>query len=168
MERLCPKCGNLVNGNGKFCPNCGSELPVVSLNKSENSGYSQQTNYTGGNYANSRVNGYNNNSDSHAAPMPDYPRNTAPADNSDMSLKEWVITILLTNIIPIVSLVITIVWAFSSDTPITKKRYCQALLIYQCFMIAISIVLSVFILIIGVGCAVGRSDLMNTYDYWQF
>ncbi len=126
---------------GKICPRCGSHIggdckfcPDCGLELP------------------SAVNMYNNGYK---------PENTA--DSTAMSLKDWIVTILVTNVIPLVSFVFTIVWAFSNDIPAAKKRYCQALLIYNCVMSAAVIILIVFIFIIGIGCVVGTLDYLSEY-----
>ncbi len=128
---------------GKICPRCGSHIggdckfcPDCGLELP------------------SEVNVYN---------MPDgngyKPENMT--DSTAMSLKEWIVTILVTNVIPLVSLVFTIVWAFSNDVHAAKKRYCQALLIYNCVMAAVWVILFISMFIIGLGCSVGILETIS-------
>lgn len=62
-----------------------------------------------------------------------------------ISVKEWVLTLLVMSI-PFVGLIMTIVWAFSSGTNISRRNYCIARLIMAA-VVAVLIIL--FYLSIG-------------------
>lgn len=124
-------------------PSCGEPLPAaVQLEKtpqttpmgasqqndimpSANSipSYSQQNSYTApqpaqiNNYGSSNAQQFNN--------------NVQPVNDTPMTLGQWVGTIILTTWFGIISLILCIVWGVSSDTPINKKRYCQAMSSYR-------------------------------------
>ncbi|HWT26980.1 MAG TPA: hypothetical protein VN131_03500, partial [Mobilitalea sp.] len=66
-------------------------------------------------------------------------------NNAPMTLKDWIITLLLL-CIPIANIVLMFVWAFGSNVNKSKKTYFQAALI----MAAIGIVISIFFVIIAV------------------
>lgn len=51
-----------------------------------------------------------------------------PADTSVMSVKDWVITLIITAI-PMVGIVMLFVWAFGSDTNLNKRNWSKAALI---------------------------------------
>lgn len=72
----------------------------------------------------------------------DLNQNTTPvvqnSDQSVMSLGQWVITILVTTIIPCVNIIMLFVWGFGNGNE-NRKNYCRAMLI----IMAVSIVLSV-------------------------
>ena len=45
-----------------------------------------------------------------------------------MSYKEWAINIFLSSL-PVVGLILLLVWAFDSNTPITKKNWAKGMLL---------------------------------------
>lgn len=61
-------------------------------------------------------------------------------NNSIVTMGDWVITILLSGI-PIVNIVMLCVWAFGSGTPVSKKNYAKAQLIF----VAIGVVLMILL-----------------------
>ena len=150
MQRICPKCNTLVTGEGSFCPSCGAPLPAaVDLDKQP---ASQSVQFTAPAQ------------DPHRAEMPNYGTQTsttyansqsynsapAPVSGQEMTLGQWVGTVICCTWFGIISLILSIVWAVSADTPIAKKRYCQAMIIIQCISIALVIVFYiVFFAILG-------------------
>jgi hypothetical protein len=62
-------------------------------------------------------------------------------DERPLSVKDWVINILLT-CIPCVGIILLLVWAFSSAGNINRKNWARAMLIISIIMIAISIIFS--------------------------
>ena len=62
-----------------------------------------------------------------------------------VSVKEWLITNLIL-MIPLVNIVMTIVWAFSSNTNPNKANYFKAALILFAIVMAIYLVLAVVFL----------------------
>ena len=169
MERFCNKCGTLVSGEGKFCPQCGEPMEsAVDLSKPSDRAFSQpaagsmptaqqpiapapvpqQNTYnTTGNYAQ----------------MPNYNmNNTAPAERVDnMSVGQWVGFILLTSAIPLVSLILLFVYAFG-DYPQPKKNYCRAMLI----LAAIGIGIYILMMIGTVSCIGCLGGSLNSYSYY--
>ncbi|MBQ8172041.1 MAG: hypothetical protein IJZ95_08640 [Oscillospiraceae bacterium] len=77
-----------------------------------------------------------------AQPMP-YNNITAPAAK-EMTVGEWVLTIFLSGL-GIIGLVLLFVWGFGNDTPIAKKNYARAMLIWQAIAIGLVIIMYVFI-----------------------
>lgn len=51
-----------------------------------------------------------------------------PEDTSVMSVKDWVITLLITAI-PLVGIVMLFVWAFGSDTNLNKRNWSKGALV---------------------------------------
>ncbi len=79
-------------------------------------------------------------------------------DNQSVSVKDWVLTILITAI-PVVGLVMLFVWAFSDDTIPAKANWAKARLVW----LAIGIVFSVvFIALFGATLLALLGDLPNT------
>ncbi|NEW06983.1 hypothetical protein GK047_13310 [Paenibacillus sp. SYP-B3998] len=66
--------------------------------------------------------------------------------NSVISLKEWMITILLMAI-PIVNLIMLFVWAFGGGTNASKSNYAKATLIWMGIGIVLYVI--IFVLILG-------------------
>lgn len=61
-------------------------------------------------------------------------------NDSVITMGDWVVTLLLT-FIPIVNIIMLCIWAFGSDTPLSKKNFAKAQLIF----LAIGIVLSILL-----------------------
>lgn len=166
MQRVCPKCNTLVTGEGSFCPSCGEALPAaVELNKTPQTApisSEPMPNYGAG-----------QNMSYGAAPQPiptpmsgssnvQYNNTVQSVNDTPMTLGQWVGTIILTTWFGIISLILCIVWGVSADTPINKKRYCQAMIIIQ----AISIVLSIIMVIICSAFIAGIGDAVINSGYY--
>ncbi len=160
MQRVCSKCGTLVTGDGDFCPSCGSSLPsVVDLNKNGASQSAQygapgQNSYQGGtpNYGTPTSTTYaNSGSTQYSQPIP----------NQEMTLGQWVATVICCTWFGIISLILCIVWGFSDSTPTAKKNYCRAMLILQ----VIGIVLYIIFLIVFISILSANEDLMSEIMY---
>ncbi len=134
MERFCEKCGSLVSGDVKFCPTCGAPLPgAVDLDKPAGQPQSVQPNY---NYTNQPMGGYG---------APQYNNQIIQPQQQNMTIGQWVGTILLCTCLGTVSFILTIVWAFSSNTPEPKKSFCKAYFYVQLIMIGVTILLCIII-----------------------
>ena len=128
----------------RFCPNCGenSQLPpdavMPAVNPSEQPqqsyGYAQQQ-YNG--YNQQQYNGYNQ-QQYNAAPQYAAPQ-SAPQD--EMSVKQWVGTIVVTTFFGLISLIFLFIWGFG-EGPESRKRYCKAMLITMLIGIGVSIILT--------------------------
>ena len=143
MERLCEKCGSLVSGDVKFCPNCGEPLKgAVDLGKTEDmppvqSGYGDQTNYVA--------------QQSYGYSAPQYGQNIAPGSNlqnKTMTAGQWVGTIILCTWFGLISFILNIVWAFGANTPEPKRSFCRAVFILEIIGMALSTILAVIMLIL--------------------
>lgn len=75
-----------------------------------------------------------------------------PVNSQTMSVKDWVITLIVLAL-PLINLVMLLVWAFGSSGNINRKNYCLASLL----MIAIAMALSLcfFVLAALVGAVAG-------------
>lgn len=151
MQRVCPKCNSLVNGEGSFCPTCGE--PLQSAVQLEKDPMPQSQPMPGQSIQFSAPQ-----QDVHQASMPNYgaPQQpmysaqpaynyNAPAQQNqqEMSLGQWVGTIILTTWFGLISIILTAVWAFGSSAPVAKKRYCQALFIFQIIGVVFTIIFTV-------------------------
>lgn len=144
MERFCGKCGKLVSGEGQFCPDCGAPLDsAVNLSKPEQPAQStpyvqpmqpaQPSQPAQQNFGSQTTSGSYNQSQ-----MPNYPQtsNVSNERSEDMTVGQWVGTLLLGSCLGCVSIVLLFVWAFG-DTPQPKKNWARAMLIIQLISIAI-------------------------------
>ncbi len=62
-----------------------------------------------------------------------------------ITLGEWLITLILMAI-PIVNIVLLFVWGFSDSTPLSKKNYARASLIFMAIGIILSMLFSATLL----------------------
>lgn len=141
MERLCEKCGSLVSGDVKFCPNCGEPLKgAVDLGKSEDISPVQ----SGGNqtnYVEQQGYGYS---------TPQYGQNIAPSGNPQsktMTTGQWIGTIILCTWFGLISFILNIVWAFGSTTPEPKRSFCRAMFIMEIIGMVLSSIMGIIMLI---------------------
>ena len=161
MERLCKSCGTLVTGEGKFCPSCGGELEsAVDLSKPVNE--VQNTASPADNVANPYVAPVSSvpvasnttyNTAGNQGTMPNYTNVnvnlTAPVNNDEMSLKDWIWTLVIPYLVGCITcgigqFIMWIVWACSNSIPVAKKRFAQA----QLVLMAVSVVLVILIYVI--------------------
>ena len=75
-----------------------------------------------------------------------------------MTLGQWVGTILLTQCLGIISIILLFVWAFSDSTPTSKKNYCRAMLIFEAIMIGVVILVMIMIFSLA-GTAAGLGNI---------
>lgn len=121
MSLRCPKCGNFVEHDERFCTKCGENLQNVVWDQFSGNVDPNMNQY------HTQYNSYDN---------------RMPVDNSDMSFKQWVATVLVTTLFGIVSLVFLFIWGFGSG-PEARKKYCKAMLIVKAISVGISIVLMI-------------------------
>ena len=120
--------------------------------------YSQQNSYTApqpaqiNNYGSSNAQQFNN--------------NVQPVNDPPMTLGQWVGTIILTTWFGIISLILCIVWGVSSDTPINKKRYCQAMIIIQAISLAVGIIFAIVFAVSMVGIGSSIADSVGSGYYY--
>jgi len=65
-----------------------------------------------------------------------------------METKDWLITILVIQLVPIVNIVMLFVWGFGEGN-INRRNFCRAYLIVMGISIAIVIVFTVILVLIG-------------------
>jgi len=61
-------------------------------------------------------------------------------ENKAMSVSDWIITFLVTAI-PFIGFILLFVWAFGSETNLSKKNWAKALLIFYVLLIVLWIFL---------------------------
>ena len=67
-------------------------------------------------------------------------------ENKQMSVGDWVITMIIASI-PLIGIIMLFVWAFGSDTNLSKKNWAKAILIF--FGIIIVIYILIIVLFLG-------------------
>lgn len=178
MQRVCTKCNTLVTGDGAFCPSCGEPLPAaVQLEKTPQTtpmgapqndampagtvpNYGQQSSYTAPQPAQSNYYGSSN--------AQQFNNNVQPVNDTPMTLGQWVGTIILTTWFGIISLILCIVWGVSSDTPINKKRYCQAMIIIQAIGLAVGIIFAIVFAVSMVNIGSRLADSLGGYSGYYY
>lgn len=151
MERFCDKCGTLVSGDGEFCPSCGARLEgAVSV---PNSGVDlgkpgvepMMPNAPLGSVPTPTPaptpNTYQGQSNMGYAQQPVYPQPNYSQQQvqPEMTVGSWVLTIFLSGL-GIIGIILLFVWGFSDSTPIAKKNYARAMLIWQLIAVVLIIV----------------------------
>lgn len=86
------------------------------------------------------------------APIQQQPAYQPPVASDEVSVGEWMWTILLL-CIPIVNFVMLLIWAFGGTTSASKANFCKAQLIWMLIGVCLSIVLSILGVMVGVGLA---------------
>ncbi len=76
-------------------------------------------------------------------------------DSSVMSLKDWVITLIIASI-PLVGFIMLFVWGFGSGTNVNKANFAKAALIMYAIMIGIYILI---MMTIGAAFMSGMADM---------
>ncbi len=127
MSKTCKNCGNTFEDHMNICPRCGMQyVEDMQMPQQPNQQQYQQPQYQQPQYTQ-----YPYQQPMAGQPVPDQP----------MTMGQWLGTILLTTMLGTVSLILLFVWAFSSNTPPTKKNYCRAMLIIQAISVVLSIIL---------------------------
>ena len=84
------------------------------------------------------------------APMQSQPAYEPPMESDDVSMGEWMWTILLL-CIPVVNFILLIIWAFGGSTKASKANYCKAQLLWMLIFFCLSFVLTILAIFVGVG-----------------
>ena len=152
MERVCPKCGTLVNGDGVFCPECGTHLDnVVDLNSPQSASIPASEPIPANSYTQNAGAAPNPAPSGYSNQIPQYPQsyNNAPAGEPQekMSVGSWIGTIILTTWFDPISLILLFVWAFG-NTPQPKKNFCRAMLVFR--LIALILAVALFVIIMSI------------------
>ena len=94
--------------------------------------------------------------------------NVQPVNDTPMTLGQWVGTIILTTWFGLISLILCIVWGVSADTPINKKRYCQAMLIIQAIGLGVAILMVIIMTAVFAGIGASLSDALANSSYYYY
>lgn len=152
MSKTCKNCGNTFEDHMNICPRCGMQYvadtaPQYSNSQPNNGAFNPSQNpnpYAQSNYTQP---GYGQNYQ-----QPAYPAYPAAPTNEQMTVGNWVATILLTQCLGIISLVLLFVWGFGDNVPLAKKNYCRAMLIFEA--IAVGLVILLIILMAAAGASI--------------
>ena len=136
MAKRCAKCGNFMMDDERFCPNCGENsqseavtppAPVPQQDNQQNQQYYQQAQQP-----------QQNQQYTYGQPgaAPQY----IPPQQEEMTLGKWVWTIIATTFFGLISLIVSLVWAFG-DGPESRRRYCKALLIVELISVGLAIIM---------------------------
>ncbi|MBE6901597.1 MAG: hypothetical protein E7478_03915 [Ruminococcaceae bacterium] len=164
MERFCDTCGSLINSVAQKCPFCGTQqdLSAVSLAKqnsaepaNDRSLYANGVSCAAGN--SSVMQNYG------ASPFPNYGNNGYNAVNmpvqqqssNQMTMGQWVGTILLTSCLGVISLILLLIWGFGVDAVEPRKSYCRAVFVIQ--LVGTIVFTILFTLLMGILMAEGSN-----------
>ena len=110
---------------------------AVDLGKAETSPQPIQPNY-----------GYTNNTNSgYGAPQYGQTPNSNTVPQNTMTTGQWIGTILLCTCLGIISLILNIVWGFSSSTPEPKRGFCRGMFFAELILMGISIILCIILVV---------------------
>ncbi len=79
---------------------------------------------------------------------PAYPQFGQPRFEEPMSVKDWVITVIISGI-PVAGIIMLCIWAFGSDAPRTKSNYAKAMLIIQAVSVVFGIIIGILYAMLG-------------------
>lgn len=153
MSKTCKNCGNTFEDHMNICPRCGMQYVADTMAQSaaqypnsqpnngaagsvQNPNQYPQPNYTQPSYQQSYT-------------QPTYPAYSNVPPSEQMTVGNWIATILLTQCLGVISLVLLFVWGFGDNVPMAKKNYCRAMLIFEA--IAVGLVIIMVILMIAAG-----------------
>jgi hypothetical protein len=71
-----------------------------------------------------------------------------PFDSEPMSVKDWVITLIILAL-PLINIVMILVWAFGGTGNINRRNYCRASLLIFAIFLGLAICVSLLTLLVG-------------------
>jgi len=66
-------------------------------------------------------------------------------DNKEMSVGDWMITLLI-SVIPLVGFIMLFVWAFGSGTNVSKQNWAKATLVFAAILVVLYFILGAAII----------------------
>lgn len=154
MAKRCTKCGNFMMDDERFCPNCGenAQLPPDAVIPTANTSEQPQQ--------------YNTYQQQYNA-APQYMAPPYPVPVEEMSLKKWVITIVVTTFFGIISLIFLFIWAFG-DGPESRRRYCKAMLITMLIGLGVGLIFTAIFFSVFAGLITnGINEYARQYQNWD-
>lgn len=144
---ICNNCGCEFADGSTFCPNCGfaTEGNAAQQDKPDFQKAPPPPVYDPYNTAPPQMQ-----QPYGAMPpyTPAYAQFGQPQLEEPMSVKDWVVTFLISSI-PIAGIIMLCVWAFGSDAPRTKSNYAKAMLIFQAVSVVFGVVIGVLYAMLG-------------------
>lgn len=134
MERLCGRCGALISGDVKFCPNCGAPMKsAVDLGKHDASNAPGAPNFSSGNIPTS---GYG---------APQYGQSYNPYSPQNVPLEtltasQWIGTFIVCTCLGVISLILNIIWGFCSDMPEPRRSFSRGMILINIVGIVFGII----------------------------
>ncbi len=159
MSKTCKNCGNTFEDHLNICPRCGMQFVADSAQYTtaqpygDTNQYSQQNGYNQQNYGQQGYPQYQQPNYQQPAYRP------YPAANEEMTVGNWLATIILTSL-GFIGTILLFVWAFGSNVPTAKKNYCRAMLIMQAIALGLVII---FMIILGIAGASVFDEINNSY-----
>lgn len=147
MSKTCQNCGNVFEDNTNVCPRCGMQY-IEAQNTAPAGNFSnpyQQPAYPQPQYQQNYQQNYQQ-------PYQQNYNYNPPVDQT-MTVGSWVGTILLTHLFGIISIILLFVWGFSDSTPLAKKNYCRAMLIFEAIAIGFALLLVILMVAVGISVA---------------
>lgn len=162
MSKTCSKCGNVCDDSTIFCDACGNRFESGDNGNAQSAYYQNQSqNNSQQSYGQNSQYGYGN-----VQNTPQYNQGffVQPAEQP-ISTGKWFLYQLLFAI-PVVGLVMLIITACGGlgDGNTTFKNYARAMLIWQ----VIAIVLTILLVVLGVGTALSLSSSVANYPYGSY
>lgn len=74
--------------------------------------------------------------------------NPIPFDSEPMSVKDWVITLIILAL-PLINIVMLLVWAFGGSGNINRRNYCRASLLIFAIILGLAICVSLLTVLVG-------------------
>lgn len=161
MSKTCKNCGNIFEDHMNICPRCGMQFVEDTAAQYVN----PQTNNTAQNPAPYTQQGYpQQNYGQQTYQPPGYQAYPAPVPVSEqMTVGNWIATILLTHCLGIISLILLFVWGFSDNVPMAKKNYCRAMLIFEAIAVGLVILLIILMAAAGASLFDGLGNYSSGY-----
>lgn len=133
MSKICTNCNNAFDDSMNICPYCGAQFGVNSAQPAQSY---QQNAYP--------VQGYQQTYYGQPVQYPVYPNN-----QEQMTIGNWLATIILTNLFFPLDIIMLFVWGFGSSVPSAKKNYCRAMLILRAIAVGLVVLLIILFGIMG-------------------
>lgn len=139
-EKFCSNCSNPITEDSKFCPNCGA---VVT-----NEVHTEPQPVEVQSEVQPEVKPEVQPQMQQQAPPPVQPQQAPqqapqyyrpPMSSDPLSPLQWILTLIVLGL-PLIGIIMTFVWAFSSTTNLNRKNYCIGVLIFAAIILVLTIV----------------------------
>jgi hypothetical protein len=165
--QYCQSCGSALDAGSTFCSNCGKSAMVTPEQPSQPAQNSSQS--------------YSAPSSTYTAPQPQpqptyqtvppnyqtgYQASTQQslAIDKPLSIMDYIVMFIVMSL-PLVGFIMTLVWAFGSDTNTNKKNYCRAYLILALIGIGLTII---FAIVFGAILVPVLTEMFSSGDFSMY